>query len=139
MVVDMHSVQLRESLLRGYFKYQPLWLSVVDKSLFMADRAKGAVSKWWSHFLESVLLASAARLSTSAAVRSLAHEYEKEARERITDAMEYPSIASLQGLLMMSECEVTQGNDRFGWMLCGKLDFSSCQPIAHIQSSFVDS
>ena len=118
--VDMHSTQLKTHLLRAYFKYQPLWLSVVNKGVFMTHRKKGVQSQWYSNFLESVLLACAARLSTSSAVRALRHEYAKEARADMLPALGYPSAASLQGFLMLSEFEVTQGNDRLGWMLCGQ-------------------
>lgn len=35
-------------------------------------------------------------------------------------AMTEPTPAALQGFLLLSEYEVTQGNDRPGWMFCGK-------------------
>jgi hypothetical protein len=120
IAVDMNSTQLRTHLLHTFFKYETLWLTVVNKAVFMAHRQKGVQSQWYSQFLESVLLASAARLSTSSAVRALGNKYAKEARADMIQALAYPSPASLQGFLMLSEFEATEGNERSGWMLCGK-------------------
>jgi hypothetical protein len=105
-------------MLRSHFKYQTLWATVVDKEVFFDHRTRGT-SFWYSSFLETVLLASAARLSTSDDIRSLSHKYAARARQGIPLALETPSAASLQGFLLLSEFEVTQGRDRIGWMLCG--------------------
>jgi hypothetical protein len=66
------------------------------------------------------MLASATRLSTSSAVRSLGQKYASQSNAGILEAIEKPSAASLQGLLLLSEYEVTNCRDRVGWMLCGK-------------------
>lgn len=118
ITVDMDSSRVRDRMLQSYFKYQTLWANVVDQEVFSYHRSRGN-SFWYSSFLETVLLASAARLSTSDAIRSLSHRYAARAREDILLAVEAPSAASLQGFLLLSEFEVTQGRDRVGWMLCG--------------------
>jgi hypothetical protein len=118
IAIDIDSPRVRDRMLQSYFKYQTLWASVVDQGVFLEHRTRGT-SFWYSPFLETVLLASAARLSTSDAIRSLSHKYAARAREDILLALETPSAASLQGFLLLSEFEVTQGRDRVGWMLCG--------------------
>ncbi|KAF2495764.1 hypothetical protein BU16DRAFT_617309 [Lophium mytilinum] len=119
IALDMNSAQLRYHLLQSYFKYQPLWVFLVDKETFMKHRAIGSPSQWYSKFLESVLLACAARHSTSHAVRALRHEYAKQAQADIPLALENPTPASLEGFLLLSEYEVTLGHNGMGWMLCG--------------------
>ena len=119
IAVDTNSTQLRDHLLQSYFKYQPLWVNVVDRKNFMAHRTIGAPSRWYSDFLEYTMLACAARLSTSGAIRALSREYVKLAKGEILVALDNPTPASLQGYLLLSEYEVTQGHDRSGWMLCG--------------------
>jgi hypothetical protein len=120
IAMDMNSVQLRSRLLQSFFRYQTLWVSMVDEGLFNTHRESGVPSFWYSPFLETVMLACAARLSTSSAVRSLGHKYATLASAGILLAIEKPSAASLQGFLLLSEYEVTHGRDRMGWMLCGR-------------------
>ncbi|KAH8703861.1 hypothetical protein BGW36DRAFT_93135 [Talaromyces proteolyticus] len=117
--MDINSAQLRSRLLQSFFRYQTLWVSVIDEKLFNTHREAGISSFWYSPFLEMVMLACAARLSTSSAVRSLGHKYASQANSGILLAIEKPSAASLQGFLLLSEYEVTHGRDRVGWMLCG--------------------
>lgn len=118
--INMHSTQLKTSLIRAFFKYELLWLSVVHEDTFTTHRKRGAPSQWYTEFLEVVILAFAARLSTSGAVRSLALELVNEAKARMIDAIQHPCAANLQGFLIWSEFEVTYGHDRFGWHLCGR-------------------
>jgi len=75
---------------------------------------------WYSKFLETVMLACAARLSTSSAVRSLGERYSLQAKADVLQALEIPSAASMQAFMLLSEYEVSYGRDRIGWMLCGK-------------------
>lgn len=133
IAIDMNSTQLRSHLLQTYFKYQNLWaLNVVHMETFMRHRAIGTPSRWYSSFLESVLLACAARLSTSGTVRALAPHYAKQAKVDILRELETPTAASLQGLLMLSEYEVTQAHDKIGWMLCGMFSDAVEKPLAVI-------
>lgn len=117
--VGIKSAQVRNRLLQSFFTYQALWVGVVDQDLFDEYRKDGKSSMWYSNFLESVMLACAARLSTSSAVRFLAEEFSKQAKEEIPLAVETPSAASMQGFMLLSEYEVSCGRDRCGWMLCG--------------------
>lgn len=121
--LDMNSTQLCNNLIQLYFEYQKLWVSIVDQRKFMEDRQKGIESPWYSPFLETTVLACATRLSTSRAVRALGQKYVNKARESVPDVLETPSPSFLQGLLMLSEYEVTQGNERPGWMFCGMATF----------------
>lgn len=79
---------------------------------------------WYSNFLEAVMLASACRLSNSSAVRSLGEQYSIQAKADILQALENPSAASLQGFLMLSEYELSQGREHMGWQFCGKRQYS---------------
>lgn len=118
--LDPTSPRLREDLFRSYFKYQTLWVDIVNEESFLAHQAHGTQSRWYSSFLENAILASGARLSTSKAVRALGPKYYQSAKNDALSAMSDPTPAALQGFLLLSEYEVTQGNDRPGWMFCGK-------------------
>lgn len=96
-----------------------LWVEVVNKDTFLAHHTDGQSSRWSSSFLENTVLACATRLSTSKAVRDLGPEYHRRAQQEILRAMSEPTPAILQAFLLLSEYEVTQGNDRPGWMFCG--------------------
>ncbi|CAK7234704.1 hypothetical protein SBRCBS47491_009039 [Sporothrix bragantina] len=122
--LDINSPHLRATLLQLFFKYQILWVSVVDKEAFLSHQALQNSSphqplRWYSKFLESTMLACGARLSTSKAVRALGSKYCDWAKTELVQAMSEPTPANLQGFLLMSEYEVTRGNNRLGWMLCG--------------------
>lgn len=122
--VDINSAQVKSRLLQSFFRYQTLWVSVVDEELFYEHQKSGEPSMWYSTFLETVMLACAARLSTSSAVRSLGERYSTQAKVNTLQALESPSAASMQGFMLLSEYEVTHGRDRIGWQLCGKRQLS---------------
>lgn len=118
ILIDPSSVQLREHLLASFFQYQALWVEIANRENFEAAKLLGP-SRWYSDFLENAMLASATRLSTSKAVRALGPEFARLARADMAMALDDPSPASLQGFLILSEFEVTRGQDRIGWMFCG--------------------
>ncbi|KAK5674430.1 hypothetical protein LTS10_012818 [Elasticomyces elasticus] len=118
IAVGTNTAHLKRKLLQSFFRYQPLWVTAVDEELFWEYREGRASSMWYSNFLEAAMLACAARLSSSSAVRSLGQQYSTQAKAEITGALENPSAASLQGFLMLSEYEVSQGRDSMGWQLC---------------------
>lgn len=117
--LDSASSHLRDHLFRSFFKYQTLWVDVVDKGLFLSHQANGTESRWYSKFLENTILACGTRLSTSKSVRSLGYKYCQWAKDAVLSGISEPTPANLQGFLLLSEYEVTQGNDRQGWMFCG--------------------
>ncbi|GAB7352387.1 hypothetical protein MBLNU459_g2820t1 [Dothideomycetes sp. NU459] len=117
--LDPASPHIRDNLLQSFFKYQTLWVDIVDKESFFAHQRNGAQSQWYSRFLENAMLACGTRLSTSKSVRALGYKYCEWAKNDILLAMSEPTPANLQGFLLLSEYEVTQGNDRPGWMFCG--------------------
>ncbi|KAL2674286.1 hypothetical protein Neosp_012737 [[Neocosmospora] mangrovei] len=117
--LDPDSPHLRDNLLQSFFKYQTLWVEVVDRATFTTHQAAGASSRWYSGFLENAMLAAGTRLSTSKSVRALGPKYMERAKQEALQAMSEPTPAGLQGFLLLSEYEVTQGNDRAGWMFCG--------------------
>ncbi|KAJ0413477.1 hypothetical protein BJY00DRAFT_319729 [Aspergillus carlsbadensis] len=119
IVVDINSAHLRSRLLDSFFQYQPLWISVVDEHAFRTQQSATEPLIWYSPFLETVMLACAARLSTSSAVQLLAEEYSAQAKLLIPQALTNPSAAAMQGFLLLSEYEATRGRERFGWQLCG--------------------
>ncbi|KAF7549535.1 hypothetical protein G7Z17_g6329 [Cylindrodendrum hubeiense] len=118
--LDPTSQHLRDRLLQSFFKYQTLWVDIVNKESFLAHQADGNNSRWHSKFLENTMLACGTRLSTSKSVRALGFKYYEWAKDEALGAMSEPTPANLQGFLLLSEYEVTQGNDRPGWMFCGK-------------------
>ncbi|KAF7554733.1 hypothetical protein G7Z17_g2712 [Cylindrodendrum hubeiense] len=67
-IVDMDGPQLREILMNSCWSYYSRSVRVVDPQLFMAHRAVGKRSQYYSRFLEEALLACATRISTSQAV-----------------------------------------------------------------------
>ncbi|KAF2020083.1 hypothetical protein BU24DRAFT_477225 [Aaosphaeria arxii CBS 175.79] len=117
--LDASSPRLRDHLLRSFFKYQTLWVDIVNKDAFLSHQATATESRWYSKFLEDAMLACGSRLSTSASVRALGTRYFEWAKEGALRALTEPTPANLQGFLLLSEYEVTQGNDRTGWMFCG--------------------
>ncbi|KAH7385693.1 hypothetical protein BKA66DRAFT_528241 [Pyrenochaeta sp. MPI-SDFR-AT-0127] len=117
--LDADSPRLRDRILRSFFKYQTLWVDIVDRESFFLHQTYGVESRWFSRFLENSMLACGARLSTSRSVRTLASTYCERAKDATLRAMSEPTPANLQGFLLLSEYEVTQGNDRPGWMFCG--------------------
>ncbi|KAH6871227.1 fungal-specific transcription factor domain-containing protein [Thelonectria olida] len=117
--IDPTSLHLRDHLFQSFFKYQTLWVDIVNKESFFTHQANGNNSRWYSKFLENAMLACATRLSTSKSVRALGPSYCELAKDDVLRAMSEPTPANLQGFLLLSEYEVTQGNDRPGWMFCG--------------------
>ncbi|KAH7134498.1 fungal-specific transcription factor domain-containing protein [Dactylonectria estremocensis] len=117
--LDPNSQHLRHHLLRSFFKYQTLWVDIVNKESFLKHQANGTDSRWYSKFLENTMLACGTRLSTSKSVRALGFKFHEWAKDEALRAMSEPTPANLQGFLLLSEYEVTQGNDRPGWMFCG--------------------
>lgn len=118
--LDPSSPHLQRQLLESFFKYQTLWVDVVDKEMFLLHQGSGQESRWWSEFLENVMLACGTRLSTSQTIRALGAKYCEKACALALEAMSEPTPANLQGFLLLSEYEVTKGNDRPGWMYCGQ-------------------
>jgi hypothetical protein len=120
IALNTNTVQVKCRLLQSFFRYQPLWVNAVDENLFWESRENHESSMWYSKFLEAAMLASACRLSNSSAVRALGEQYSIQAKADILQALENPSAASMQGFLMLSEYEVSQGDEQMGWQFCGK-------------------
>ncbi|KFX88788.1 hypothetical protein V490_07398 [Pseudogymnoascus sp. VKM F-3557] len=119
IALNTNTVQVKCRLLQSFFRYQPLWVNAVDENLFWESRENHESSMWYSKFLEAAMLASACRLSNSSAVRALGEQYSIQAKADILQALENPSAASMQGFLMLSEYEVSQGDEQMGWQFCG--------------------
>lgn len=117
--LDPASPHLRHQLLESFFRYQTLWVDVVNRDVFLCHQKDRQDSRWYSEFLENVMLACGTRLSTSQTIRTLGHTYFGTAKTQALGAMSEPTPANLQGFLLLSEYEVTKGNDRPGWMYCG--------------------
>lgn len=122
IAVDTNTLQVRLRLLQSFFGYQPLCLDALDEDLFWEHRKSREPSEWYSNFLENAMLACAARMSKSSAVRSLAERFSLQAKEDIVQALENSSAASMQGFLLLSEYEVSQDREQTGWQFCGKRD-----------------
>ena len=117
IAIDPHSDRIKNHLLQIFFKWQEYVVVLVDKRTFMVHR--GTPSYWYSDFLEYAMLTCASRMSSSSAVRALAGDYFKLARNELLDALDQPTGAALQGFLLLSEFCGPQGWDRKGWMFCG--------------------
>ncbi|KAL6407336.1 fungal specific transcription factor [Ilyonectria robusta] len=118
-IVDMDGPQLREILMNSCWSYYSRSVRVVDPQLFMTHRATGKRSQYYSRFLEEALLACATRISTSQAVRKLGRAYADRAKQDVVHELEQPTIATLQGFLLLSDFEATSARDRVGWTYSG--------------------
>lgn len=125
--LDPNSTHLRDQLFQSFFKYQTLWVEVVNKKIFLTHQASGHDSQWYSEFLENAMLACSTRLSTSKSVRALGAMFCDKAKQQVLGAISEPTPANLQGFMLLSEYEVTQGNNRPGWMFCGKSNLKESQ------------
>lgn len=119
-LINMDSPHIRDSILRSCWPYYARSVRVVDEHLFMAHRALGQRSQYWSSFLEAALLACGTRISTSPAVRKLGRTYADRAKQDLNLELEQPTVATLQGCLLISDFEATSGRDRVGWIYSGK-------------------
>ena len=122
--VDTGSPQLRRVLLEEVWKSCHLTARVVDQELFNAHRQLGQRSQYYSTFVENALLACAARMSTSSAVTQCGRYFADQAKAAIVHELESPSIATIQGFLLLSDYVFTIGQDRLGWTYSGKLTLS---------------
>lgn len=125
-VINLDSVQLGRTLLTIFFRVQRHSQVIVQEDLFRKDRAKygGARTRYYSSFLESAMLAAAARHSTSSVVRSLSSKFASRSKSQITQELEEPQIATLQGFLLLSDFEATQGRARVGWSFSCKANMA---------------
>lgn len=118
-VIDMDSPQLRESLIQLSWSYYSRSVSIIDEQLFMAHRKTKERSQYYSNFLECALLACVTRIRTSQAMRPLGRSYADRAKQDLVYELENPTIATVQGLLLLSEFEATSARDRIGWTYSG--------------------
>ncbi|OAL33981.1 hypothetical protein AYO20_06816 [Fonsecaea nubica] len=117
--IDMDSDRLKTLLFNNYCNFQTLSVTIIHPELFLSHRARGLRSQHYSRFLENSMMACSARLSTSVAVRALGSSYAMRAKSEIVSELEDPNVATLQGMLLLSDYEMTEGRDRVGWMYCG--------------------
>ena len=76
-------------------------------------------SQYYSEFLENAILACATRMSTSSGIRALGPKYADQASSQITQELQKPNVATLQGFLLLSDFEATRGRDRLGYIYSG--------------------
>ncbi|KIW98469.1 uncharacterized protein Z519_00130 [Cladophialophora bantiana CBS 173.52] len=117
--IDMDCDRLKTLLFNNYCNFQTLSVTIINREIFLSRQALGIRSQHYSKFLENSLLACSARLSTSAAVRALGSSFAMRAKSEIVSELEDPNMATLQGMLLLSDYEMTEGRDRVGWMYCG--------------------
>lgn len=130
-ILDMDSPQLRNSLIQLSWGYYSRSVSVVDERLFMLHRERQQRSQYYSSFLECALLACATRMRTSQGMKRLGRAYADRAKQELIHELENPIIATLQGLLLLSEFEATSARDRLGWIYSGTcfgLTLTALQP-----------
>jgi hypothetical protein len=119
----MDSPRLKNMLINNYCKFQTLSVTVIQRESFLSHRDLALRSQHYSAFLEYSILACSARLSTSAAVRALGSSYAKRATSGIVSELEDANMATLRGMLLLSDYEMSEGHDRVGWMYCGEFVF----------------
>lgn len=124
LYINMDSDQLKKWLLDRFWKMQPLSVTVVDQDLFMTQRALGKRTQFHTPFLEDAILACAARVSTSGAVRGLGAKYAERAKAEISAELEQPNMATLQGFLLLSDFEATRAHARTGWTYSGEFHYA---------------
>ncbi|KIW32992.1 uncharacterized protein PV07_04497 [Cladophialophora immunda] len=117
--VDMDSARLKSVLIDSYCRFQKCTVDLVHRESFLSHRKEGLRSQYYSTFYENSALACSARLSTSAAVRALSSAYAKRAKADLVAELQDPNLATVQGLLLLSDYEMSEGHDRVGWIYCG--------------------
>lgn len=134
--IDPNATHVRDNLLQGFFKYQDLLLEMVDKDTFLAQRADGRESQWYSSFLEHAMLACSSRLSTSRSVRAMSTRFFELAKAGVCNALSEPSRANLAGFLILCEFESTRGNNGPAWMYLGKSNWHG-PFVPHVLTKFI--
>lgn len=120
---NLDSPQLQKILFNAFWTWNDLSLTVniVDKDLFNAHRAlEEASSQYYSDFLQDSILACSSRMSTSGVIRRLGQRYADRAKGSLISHLESPTIATFQGLLLLSDFESTNGRERVGWTYAGR-------------------
>lgn len=118
--VNLDSSQVQKMLLEVAWRYLSLQTRLVHEQYFLSHRELGVRSQYYSKFLENTLLACASRTSTSTAIRKLEKPYIDRAVKDIPMELEYPTLATVQGFLLLADCEATRGRDRLGWTYMGQ-------------------
>lgn len=114
------SSRVKEVLIQGFWESQPLSQAIVERTRFEDGRKTGMRGEYWSSFLENALLACASRMRTSPDVRALGPRYCEQATSMMLEEMQNPKIATIQGLLLLSDFEATRGRDSLGYLYCGE-------------------
>lgn len=125
MAIEIDSPAVKRAIMDSFWTSNELWSNIVEKDLFMASEADGQFSEYYSPALQDAMLACGSRNSTSNAIRRVGRIYVDRAKEGLLSRVEAPSIASIQGLLLVSNFEAGNGRHRIGWTYCGKSSISS--------------
>lgn len=118
--LNLDSSQVQKVLLEIAWRYLSLQTRLVHEQYFLSHRELGVRSQYYSKFLENTLLACASRASTSITMRKLARPYIDRAVKDIPMELEYPTLATVQGFLLLADFEATRGCDRLGWTYMGQ-------------------
>jgi hypothetical protein len=125
MAIEIDSPHVKRAIMESFWTSNELWSNIVEKDLFMASEADGQFSEYYSPALQDAMLACGSRNSTSNAIRRVGRIYVDRAKEGLLSRVEAPNIASLQGLLLVSNFESGNGRHRIGWTYCGKFSISN--------------
>lgn len=118
--IDADAPSARKTILESYWRSNELWSSIVDRGFFTASKTAGHSPQYYSQGLEDAMLACGSRNSTSSAIRRVGREYLRRAKQSLYTEIERPTIASLQGCLLVSNYEAGMGQNRIGWIFMGK-------------------
>lgn len=118
--LNLDSSQVQKMLLEIAWRYLSLQTRLVHEQYFLSHYELGVRTQYYSKFLENTLLACASRASTSTAIRNLQKSYIDRAVKDIPMELEYPTLATVGGFLLLADCEATRRRDRLGWTYMGQ-------------------
>jgi hypothetical protein len=125
MAIEIDSPHVKRAIMDAFWTSNELWSNIVEKDLFVASEAGEQFSEYYSPALQDAMLACGSRNSTSSAIRRVGRIYADRAKEGLLSRVEDPKIASIQGLLLVSNFEAGNGRYRIGWTYCGKFSIWS--------------
>ncbi|CRG89226.1 Nitrogen assimilation transcription factor nit-4 [Talaromyces islandicus] len=125
------SQELEDHLIQLYFTWENPYFRVVDEESFMSARHQALsrsnipdntpIPSCYSEFLVKVMCSWGALFTDRdvPGISSLHDFFIFQAREKLQHDMDNPTIATVQGLAMMSGSEVSRGRDSRGWLYSG--------------------
>lgn len=139
-----------EALLDLYWSWQHPYFQVLDRRLFLRDRAQAAREgfpptkrKFYSEFLLCAILALTSHLYPEANLRihpndprSAGNVYYERARQLMDSESLRPGLCTIQGCLILSSREAGLGRQSRGWLYSGMAFRLALDLGLHVSSTF---